>query len=98
MSSSAICRCDTSADTIACDPWKVPAHWWSSTVTPAWRSRSAYFECSFNASAAAAKLKVNDRTIAYRLNIVEQLLGRPVRARQTELQAAIRLERVLGQP
>jgi hypothetical protein len=59
---------------------------------------SAYFECSFNASAAAAKLKVNDRTIAYRLNIVEQLLGRPVRARQTELQAAIRLERVLGQP
>lgn len=59
---------------------------------------SAYFECSFNASAAAAKLKVNDRTIAYRLNTVEELVGRPVRARQTELQAAIRLERVLGQP
>jgi PucR C-terminal helix-turn-helix domain/GGDEF-like domain len=58
---------------------------------------SAYFACSFNASAAAAKLKVNDRTIAYRLNNIEQLLGRPVRARQTELQAAIRLERVLGQ-
>ncbi len=57
---------------------------------------SAYFECAFNASAAAAKLKVNDRTVAYRLNTVEQLLGHPLRARQTELQAAIRLERVLG--
>jgi len=44
----------------------------------------AYFECAFNASAAAAKLKVNDRTIAYRLNAVEQILGRPVRARHTE--------------
>lgn len=57
---------------------------------------SAYFACGFNASAAAAMLKVNDRTIAYRLNTIEQLLGRPVRARQAELHAAIRLERVLG--
>jgi DNA-binding PucR family transcriptional regulator len=57
---------------------------------------SAYFACGFNASAAAAMLKVNDRTIAYRLNAIEQLLGRPVHARQAELQAAIRLERVLG--
>ena len=57
---------------------------------------SAYFACGFNASAAAALLGVNDRTIAYRLNSIEQLLGRPVRVRQTELQAAIRLERILG--
>jgi hypothetical protein len=56
---------------------------------------SAYFACSCNASAAAAQLKVNDRTVAYRLNNIEQLLGRPVHTRQTELQAAIRLERVL---
>jgi hypothetical protein len=56
---------------------------------------TAYFACGFNASAAAALLKVNDRTIAYRLNSIEEQLGRPVRARQTELQAAIRLERVL---
>jgi DNA-binding PucR family transcriptional regulator len=56
---------------------------------------SAYFACGFNASAAAALLKVNDRTIAYRLNTIEQLLGRRVRARQAELRAAIRLERVL---
>ncbi len=56
----------------------------------------AYFACAFNASAAAATLKVNDRTIAYRLNDIEQLLGRSVRTRHTELQAAIRLERILG--
>ena len=56
----------------------------------------AYFDCGFNASAAAAMLHVNDRTVAYRLNTAEQLLGRPVRGRHTELQAAIRLERVLG--
>lgn len=59
---------------------------------------SAYFGCGFNASAAAALLAVSDRTVAYRLNQIEQLLGRPVRLRQTELQAAIRLERVLGAP
>ena len=59
---------------------------------------NAYFTCGFNASAAAAMLNVNDRTIAYRLNNIEQLLGRSVRARQTELQAAIRLERVLAAP
>lgn len=56
---------------------------------------TAYFASGFNASAAAAMLKVNDRTIAYRLNSIEEQLGQPVRARQTELQAAIRLERVL---
>ncbi len=56
----------------------------------------AYFACGFNASAAAAALGVSDRTVAYRLNVIEQRIGRPVRLRQTELQAAIRLERVLG--
>ena len=44
---------------------------------------SAYASSGFNASAAAAMLKVNDRTIAYRLNSIEEQLGRPVRARQT---------------
>lgn len=57
---------------------------------------SAYFACGFNASAAAAVLDVSDRTVAYRLNQIEDRLGRSVRTRQTELQAAIRLERVLG--
>ena len=59
---------------------------------------TAYFASGFNASAAAATLQVNDRTIAYRLNSIEEQLGRSVRARQTELQAAIRLERVLQAP
>lgn len=59
---------------------------------------AAYFASGFNASAAAATLQVNDRTIAYRLNSVEEQLGRSVRVRQTELQAAIRLERVLRAP
>jgi sugar diacid utilization regulator len=57
---------------------------------------SAYFACGFNASAAAATLGVNDRTVAYRLHAIEEQLGRPVRARQAELQTAIRLERVLN--
>jgi len=57
---------------------------------------SAYFASGFNASAAAAALGVNDRTVAHRLRAIEDRIGRPVRARQTELQAAIRLERVLG--
>lgn len=56
----------------------------------------AYLAAGANASAAAAHLGVGDRTIAYRLNVAEQLLGRTVRERQTELAAAIRLERVLG--
>ena len=36
---------------------------------------TAYFASGFNASAAAAMLKVNDRTIAYRLNSIEEQLG-----------------------
>jgi len=39
--SSAICRRDTSAERIACDPWNVPRHWCSSTGTPACSRRSA---------------------------------------------------------
>ena len=46
----------------------------------------------------ALESMLNDRAIGYRLNTIEQMLGRPVRARQIELQAAIRLERVLGKP
>jgi PucR C-terminal helix-turn-helix domain/GGDEF-like domain len=57
---------------------------------------TAYFASGFNAAAAAAALNVNDRTIAYRLSTIEERLGRPVRARQTELQAAMRVERVLA--
>jgi PucR C-terminal helix-turn-helix domain/GGDEF-like domain len=56
---------------------------------------TAYFASGFNASAAAAALNVNDRTVAYRLNTIEERLGRPVRTRHAELHAAIRVERIL---
>ncbi|WP_158276616.1 helix-turn-helix domain-containing protein [Paraconexibacter algicola] len=59
---------------------------------------AAYAAAGFNASAAAATLGVNDRTVAYRLRTVEERLGRPVRSRLPELLAAIRVERVLGPP
>jgi hypothetical protein len=52
----------------------------------------AYFEASSNASAAAALLGVNDRTVAYRLRGVEDLLGYPVSTRSLELRVALRLE------
>ncbi len=51
-----------------------------------------------DAATDSTRVNVNDRAIGYRLNTIEQMLGRPVRARQIELQAAIRLERVLGKP
>jgi hypothetical protein len=52
----------------------------------------AYFEASSNASAAAALLGVNDRTVAYRLRGIEDLLGYPVSTRSLELRVALRLE------
>lgn len=58
----------------------------------------AYFDASSNASAAAALLGVNDRTVAYRLRGIEDLLGHPVSTRALELGLALRLERVLGAP
>lgn len=51
----------------------------------------AYFETSSNASAAAALLGVNDRTVAYRLRGIEDLLGYPVSTRSLELRLALRI-------
>lgn len=56
---------------------------------------SAYFETSSNASAAAALLGVNDRTVAYRLRGIEDLLGYPVSTRSLELRIALRLAALL---
>lgn len=56
----------------------------------------AYFEASSNASAAAALLGVNDRTVAYRLRGVEDLLGYAVSTRSLELRIALRLEALFG--
>jgi DNA-binding PucR family transcriptional regulator len=57
---------------------------------------SAYFETSSNASAAAALLGVNDRTVAYRLRGIEDLLGSPVSTRSLELRIALRLAALLA--
>jgi len=51
----------------------------------------AYLESSSNASAAAALLGVTDRTVAYRLRGIEDLLGYPLVTRALELQLALRL-------
>jgi hypothetical protein len=54
----------------------------------------AYLQTGHNASAAAATLGVNDRTIAYRIRTIEQLLGRSILERSIELGAALRLNRL----
>lgn len=54
-----------------------------------------YVRSGFNAAATAAALHVSDRTIAYRLHGIEDVLGRSVLARSSELAAAVRLHRVL---
>ena len=56
----------------------------------------SYLQSGLNAAATAAALHVSDRTIAYRIHGIEDLLGRSVLARSTELAAAVRLHRVLG--
>lgn len=56
----------------------------------------AYLGTGLNASAAGALLGVGDRTIAYGIRAIEELLGRTVSARSAELAAALRLTRVFG--
>jgi hypothetical protein len=58
------------------------------------RTLSAYLGAGLNASAAAAVLAINDRTVAYRVRGIEQLLGRSVASRSAELAAALRLHTV----
>jgi len=58
----------------------------------------AYFESSSNASSAAALLGISDRTVAYRLRGIEDLLGRPVSTRSLELRIALRLAALLDEP
>jgi diguanylate cyclase with GGDEF domain/PucR-like helix-turn-helix protein len=56
----------------------------------------SYLRSGLNAAATAAVLNVSDRTVAYRVHGVEDLLGRSVLARSSELAAAVRLHRVLN--
>ena len=55
-----------------------------------------YLQSGFNAAATAAVINVSDRTVAYRIHGIEELLGHSVLARSTELAAAVRLHHVLG--
>lgn len=58
---------------------------------------SAYFAAGHNALAAAARLGVNDRTVAYRLRTIEErLLGVPIASRRDELAIALRLYTLVG--
>jgi len=57
---------------------------------------ASYLRSGLNAASAAAALNVSDRTIAYRIHGIEDLLGRSVLARSSELAAAIRLHRGLN--
>jgi hypothetical protein len=55
----------------------------------------AYLGAGHNAAAAGNQLHIRDRTVAYRLRICEDILGRSVRSRATELQTALRWGRTL---
>ncbi|MCD2198171.1 helix-turn-helix domain-containing protein [Actinomycetospora endophytica] len=54
-----------------------------------------YLRSGLNAAATAAVLHVSDRTIAYRIRSIEEMLGRSVLSRSGELAAAVRVHRVL---
>lgn len=59
---------------------------------------ATYFAVGQNALAAAARLGVNDRTVAYRLRrIEEQVLEEPIAARRDELAVALRLHELAGE-
>lgn len=55
----------------------------------------AYFETARNVSAAARKLGLERRTLAYRLETIEECLGYPLQDRFTELDVALRLRGLL---
>jgi DNA-binding PucR family transcriptional regulator len=52
---------------------------------------SAYFAAGQNAAAAAAALRIHDRTVAYRVRSAETRLGFPISTRRDELGVALRL-------
>lgn len=54
-----------------------------------------YLKTSQNASSAAALLGVHDRTIAYRLRRITEILEKPVADRAAELSAALRIHQVM---
>jgi hypothetical protein len=61
------------------------------------RTVQTYFASGSSAAAAAAALGVAERTVTYRLRRAEELVGRPLSTRRAEIEAALRLHRVLDQ-
>ncbi|PKH38512.1 PucR C-terminal helix-turn-helix domain-containing protein [Nocardioides alpinus] len=55
----------------------------------------AYFETGQNAAATAGRIRVHERTVAYRLKSIEERLGFPINERRDELAVALRLAEVL---
>ena len=60
------------------------------------RTLRAYLSTGLNAAAAAAMLGINDRTVAYRIRGIEQVLERSVATRSAELAAGLRLHAVFA--
>jgi hypothetical protein len=56
----------------------------------------AYFAEGDSLAATARRLGVHERTVAYRLGVAEERLGRRVASRRAELETALRLERLAG--
>jgi hypothetical protein len=56
-----------------------------------------YFAKGSSAAAAAESLGVAERTVTYRLRRAEELVGKPLSSRRAEIEAALRLHRVLDQ-
>nr|WP_218680936.1 helix-turn-helix domain-containing protein [Rhodococcus qingshengii] len=57
---------------------------------------STYFKCGHNASHTAAKMSLNDRTVAYRLRSIEKNFGYPILDRRGELEVALQLMDLYG--
>lgn len=55
----------------------------------------AYFDTGQNAAATAVRIRVHERTVAYRLKSIEERLGFPINNRRDELAVALRLADVL---
>lgn len=55
----------------------------------------AYFDTGQNAAATATRIRVHERTVAYRLKSIEDRLGFPLNQRRDELAIALRLADVL---
>ncbi|WP_026912061.1 PucR family transcriptional regulator [Patulibacter minatonensis] len=57
---------------------------------------AAYLEAGESHVAASAELHVHQKTVAYRIKQVEDLLGRKIADRRTELEAALLVHRAIG--